>query len=87
MSDWKKLTDTVEYQQEWSPRDTMEDKTLRKFSESCKYFDITDCCVAAIATIDGQLYLVIDWERGDTLEDPIEHTEKTVAFRITKENV
>ena len=87
MSDWKKLTDTVEYQQEWSPRDTMEDKTLRKFSESCEYFDINDNVDVAIATIDGQLYLVIDWERGDTLEDPIEHTEKTVAFRITKENV
>jgi len=83
MSDWKKLTDTVEYQQGWSPRDTMENKTLRKFSKTCEYFDISDKIDAAIAIIDGYLYLVIDWERGDTLEDPIEHTEKTVAFRIT----
>ena len=49
MSDWKKLTDTIEYQQGWSPRDTMEDKTLRKFSESCEYFDISDKIDAAIA--------------------------------------
>ena len=84
MSDWKKLTDTVEYQHAvWSPRDTMENKTLRKFSETCEYFDISDNIDAAIASIDGYLYLVIDWERGDTLEDPIEYTEKTVAFRIT----
>ena len=45
--------------------------------------DAGDKIDAAIAIIDGYLYLVIDWERGDTLEDPIEHTEKTVAFRIT----
>ena len=56
MSDWKKLTDTIEYQQGWSPRDTMEDKTLRKFSESCEYFDISDKIDAAIAIIDGYLY-------------------------------
>ena len=79
MSDWKKLTDTVEYQQGWNTRDTMEDKTLRKFSETCEYFDISDNIDAAIATIDGQLYLLIDWEE----DAEAEHTEKAVAFRIT----
>ncbi len=78
MSDWKKLADTNEYQQGWNTRDTMEDKTLRKFSESCEYFNINDNVYVAIATIDGQLYLLIDWEE----DAEAEHTEKTVAFRI-----
>ena len=79
MEDWKKLTDTIEYQQGWNTRDIMEDKTLRKFSETCEYFDINDEVDVAIATIDGQLYLLIDWEEDDAAED----TEKSVAFRIT----
>ena len=81
-NDWKKLTDTVEYQKSWNTRDCMEDKTLRKFAEICKYFDLGDMVDVAIATIDGHLYLLIDWEEDDAAEE----TEKSIAFRIKTKN-
>jgi hypothetical protein len=101
-NDWKKLTDTVEYQKSWNTRDCMEDKTLRKFAEICKYFDLGDTRAinlenfkqgrgldrlqpvvdVAIATIDGHLYLLIDWEEDDAAEE----TEKSIAFRIKTKN-
>jgi len=78
MYDWKKLTDAIEYQKSWNTRDCMEDKTLREFAETCEYFELGDMVDVAIATIEGDLYLLIDWEEDDAAEE----TEKSVAFRI-----
>ena len=79
MSDWKKLSDNVEYQLEWSPRNIMEDPTLELFSKMCESFKLGDNLNVAILKIDGgYIYLVVDWEENQLAEN----TEKTIAFRI-----
>ena len=79
MSSWKKLSDNVEYQLGWSPRNIMEDPTLELFSKLCEYFYIGDNLDVAILKIDGSYtYLVVDWEENQFAEN----TEKSIAFRI-----
>tara|TARA_R110000764_G_scaffold232398_1_gene324857 strand:+ start:28 stop:270 length:243 start_codon:yes stop_codon:yes gene_type:complete len=79
MSDWKKLSDNVEYQLGWSPRNIMEDPTLELFSKMCECFKLGDNLNVAILKIDGgYTHLVVDWEENQLAEN----TEKTIAFRI-----
>tara|TARA_R110002020_G_scaffold438494_1_gene648928 strand:+ start:258 stop:503 length:246 start_codon:yes stop_codon:yes gene_type:complete len=79
MSDWKKLSDNVDCQLNWSPRNTADDPTLELFSTICEYFYIGDNLDVAIAKINGfYTYLVVDWEENQFAEN----TEKSIAFRI-----
>ena len=79
MSDWKKLSDNVDCQQDWSPRNTGEDRTLEVFADTCEWYSgLGNHLDVAIAKIDGYTYVLVDWEEEESVED----TEKAIAFRI-----